>query len=47
MVSMDSGMVSIDSGDGEHGSVEHDHTHPHADPEPPSDGPDLTLEVSR
>lgn len=34
-------------GRGEHGTVEHDHTHPHADPEPPSDGPDLTLEVTR
>lgn len=32
---------------GEHGEADHDHTHPHADPEPPSDGPDLTLEVSR
>ncbi len=31
---------------GEHGDADHDHTHPHADPEPPSDGPDLTLEVT-
>jgi len=31
---------------GEHGDVGHDHTHPHADPEPPTDGPDLTLEVT-
>lgn len=32
---------------GEHGDADHDHTHPHADPEPPSEGPDLTLEVTR
>ena len=32
---------------GEHGEAGHDHTHPHADPEPPSEGPDLTLEVTR
>ncbi|UZN01774.1 metal ABC transporter ATP-binding protein [Cellulomonas sp. S1-8] len=32
---------------GEHGDEGHDHMHPHADPEPPSDGPDLTLEVTR
>ncbi|MCC2313348.1 metal ABC transporter ATP-binding protein [Cellulomonas xiejunii] len=31
---------------GEHGDADHDHTHPHADPEPPTDGPDLTLEVT-
>jgi zinc transport system ATP-binding protein len=31
---------------GEHGDAGHDHTHPHADPEPPTDGPDLTLEVT-
>ncbi|WP_412865622.1 metal ABC transporter ATP-binding protein [Cellulomonas sp. 179-A 9B4 NHS] len=31
---------------GEHGSAEHDHTHPHADPAPPSDGPDLQLGVA-
>ncbi|WP_309135141.1 ATP-binding cassette domain-containing protein [Cellulomonas sp.] len=31
---------------GEHGSAEHDHTHPHADPVPPSEGPDLTLGVT-
>ncbi len=30
----------------EHGHAGHDHTHPHADPEPPLDGPDLTLEVT-
>ncbi|MCC2333586.1 metal ABC transporter ATP-binding protein [Cellulomonas wangsupingiae] len=32
---------------GEHGDAGHDHTHPHADPGPPTDGPDLTLEVTR
>ncbi|ADG75075.1 ABC transporter related protein [Cellulomonas flavigena DSM 20109] len=31
---------------GEHGAVDHDHTHPHTDPAAPSDGPDLTLEVT-
>nr|WP_243738299.1 ATP-binding cassette domain-containing protein [Cellulomonas shaoxiangyii] len=30
----------------EHGTAEHDHTHPHADPAPPSEGPDLTLGVA-
>lgn len=31
---------------GEHGSADHDHTHPHADPAPPHEGPDLTLGVT-
>ncbi|GIG39931.1 ABC transporter [Cellulomonas phragmiteti] len=31
---------------GEHGEAGHDHTHPHADPEQPLEGPDLTLEVA-
>ena len=31
---------------GEHGAADHDHTHPHGDPASPSDGPDLSLEVT-
>ncbi|TQL03828.1 metal ABC transporter ATP-binding protein [Cellulomonas sp. SLBN-39] len=30
----------------EHGGAGHDHTHPHADPATPQDGPDLTLGVA-